>query len=142
MRLLQLDGNGFVSLTDYVGDNVPEYAILSHTWGRDNEEITFAELMKATWRSESISYPRQHNSPRSTKEIEYETHETLLRIAAVRSIKDKAGYEKIRFCGQQAAKDGIHHFWVDSCCIDKSSSAELTEAINSMFRWYQEADKC
>jgi hypothetical protein len=142
MRLLQLDGNGFVSLTDYVGDNVPEYAILSHTWGRDNEEITLAELMKATRRSESISYPRQHNSPGSTKEIESEAHETLLRIAAVRSIKNKAGYEKIRFCGQQAAKDGIHHFWVDSCCIDKSSSAELTEAINSMFRWYQEADKC
>jgi hypothetical protein len=54
----------------------------------------------------------------------------------------KAGYEKIRFCGEQARRDGLQYFWVDTCCIDKSSSAELTEAINSMFRWYREAKKC
>ncbi|KAH8600126.1 kinesin light chain [Bisporella sp. PMI_857] len=54
----------------------------------------------------------------------------------------KAGYEKIRFCGEQARRDGLQYFWVDTCCIDKSSSAELTEAINSMFRWYREATKC
>ena len=39
----------------------------------------------------------------------------------------KAGYRKIRFCGEQANRDGIQYFWVDSCCIDKSSSAELAE---------------
>ncbi|KAI0100515.1 kinesin light chain [Nemania sp. FL0031] len=54
----------------------------------------------------------------------------------------KIGYEKIRFCGEQASRDGLHHFWVDTCCIDKSSSAELTESINSMFRWYRDATKC
>jgi hypothetical protein len=54
----------------------------------------------------------------------------------------KAGFDKIRFCGEQARRDGLHYFWVDTCCIDKSSSAELTEAINSMFRWYQNAIKC
>jgi len=54
----------------------------------------------------------------------------------------KIGYEKIRFCGQQARRDGLQHFWVDTCCIDKSSSAELTESINSMFRWYRNAAKC
>jgi hypothetical protein len=56
--------------------------------------------------------------------------------------RDKIGYEKIEFCKAQAACDGLRHFWVDTCCIDKSSSAELSEAINSMFRWYQNADKC
>jgi hypothetical protein len=56
--------------------------------------------------------------------------------------KSKAGYDKIRFCAQQAAKDSLQYFWVDTCCIDKSSSAELQEAINSMFRWYQNAAKC
>jgi hypothetical protein len=56
--------------------------------------------------------------------------------------KNKAGYEKIRFCAKQAANDGLQYFWVDTCCIDKSSSAELQEAINSMFRWYQKAAKC
>jgi len=48
--------------------------------------------------------------------------------------KSKAGYDKIRFCGEKAASHGLKYFWVDTCCIDKSSSAELQEAINSMFR--------
>lgn len=56
--------------------------------------------------------------------------------------KSKPGYEKIQFCGRQAGLDGLRHFWVDSCCIDKSDAAELQEAINSMFRWYRDADKC
>ena len=56
--------------------------------------------------------------------------------------KDKAGYKKIEFCKNQAARDGLQLCWVDTCCIDKSSSAELSEAINSMFRWYKNADKC
>lgn len=56
--------------------------------------------------------------------------------------KNKAGYNKIRFCGDQAWRDGLRFFWVDTCCIDKSNSAELQEAINSMFRWYRNATKC
>jgi hypothetical protein len=56
--------------------------------------------------------------------------------------QDKAGYDKIRFCAEQAARDGFQYFWVDTCCIKKSSDAELSEAINSMFRWYQGATKC
>jgi hypothetical protein len=54
----------------------------------------------------------------------------------------KSGYDKIKFCGEQAAKDGIQYFWVDTCCIDKSDTDELTTAINSMFRWYRDAKKC
>ena len=56
--------------------------------------------------------------------------------------KDKPGYRKLTFCGNQVAKDNLTWFWVDTCCIDKSSSTELSEAINSMFRWYQNAAKC
>jgi hypothetical protein len=56
--------------------------------------------------------------------------------------KVKAGYGKIQFCGDQARRDRLEYFWVDTCCIDKSSSAELSEAINSMFRWYQKAARC
>jgi hypothetical protein len=51
--------------------------------------------------------------------------------------KSKTGYNKIRFCGQQAELNGLQHFWVDTCCIDKSNRAELQKAINSMFRWYR-----
>jgi len=56
--------------------------------------------------------------------------------------KNKAGFAKIEFCSRKATSDNLRYFWVDTCCIDKSSSAELTEAINSMFRWYQKAARC
>ncbi|KUJ15376.1 HET-domain-containing protein [Mollisia scopiformis] len=56
--------------------------------------------------------------------------------------KKMAGYGKIQFCGEQAKRDGLQYFWVDTCCIDKSNSTELAEAINSMFRWYRDATKC
>lgn len=46
------------------------------------------------------------------------------------------------FCGEQAKRDGLQYFGVDTCCIDKSNAVELQEAIISMFRWYQNAVKC
>ena len=49
---------------------------------------------------------------------------------------------KIRNCCIAAAKRGYRWLWIDSCCIDKTSSSELSEAINSMFRWYKEAEVC
>jgi Heterokaryon incompatibility protein (HET) len=105
MRLIKDEGHGDLSLVEQHDENIPHYAILSHTWGADSEEITFKDLMEGTG-------------------------------------KNKAGYIKIEFCRNQAANDGLQFFWVDTCCIDKSSSAELSEAINSMFRWYENADKC
>jgi hypothetical protein len=106
MRLLRIDtdGGGF-SLEEHIGKHVPRYAILSHTWGADHEEVSFKDLTKGTGKS-------------------------------------KEGYRKLAFCGKQAAGDGLQYFWVDTCCINKSSSAELSEAINSMFRWYQYAERC
>lgn len=56
--------------------------------------------------------------------------------------KNKPGYTKIKFCRKQAQTDGLQHFWVDTCCIDKTNHVELSEAITSMFRWYQKAAKC
>lgn len=56
--------------------------------------------------------------------------------------RNKTGFEKIRFCSERAEEDLLQYFWVDTCCIDKSSSTELSTAINSMFRWYQNAVKC
>jgi hypothetical protein len=54
----------------------------------------------------------------------------------------KAGYEKIKRCCETGAADGYEYVWIDTCCIDKTSSAELSEAINSMFRWYKLAEVC
>jgi hypothetical protein len=106
MHLLQYNNDGEFSLTqDFVGGEIPEYAILSHTWGADTEEVIYRDLIDGTG-------------------------------------KNKVGYEKIRFCGQQARRDRLQYFWIDTCCIDKSNSVELQEAINSMFRWYRNAAKC
>ncbi|KAI4714085.1 hypothetical protein J4E89_001535 [Alternaria sp. Ai002NY15] len=52
------------------------------------------------------------------------------------------GYRKIVKTCEIAKEAGITHCWIDTCCIDKSSSAELTEAINSMYRWYKDAKVC
>ncbi|KAI0514706.1 heterokaryon incompatibility protein-domain-containing protein [Xylaria bambusicola] len=54
----------------------------------------------------------------------------------------REGYAKICHCCQQAIEDGYDWVWLDTCCIDKTSSSELSEAINSMFRWYQDASIC
>ena len=56
--------------------------------------------------------------------------------------RQKLGYKKIQFCAEQARRDGIEYFWVDTCCIDKTNQVELSRAITSMFRWYQQAEKC
>jgi Heterokaryon incompatibility protein (HET) len=105
MRLLERDSNGDFSLTPDLVKDIPAYAILSHTWGHDDQEVTYKDLVEG-------------------------------------SGKSKAGYRKIRFCGEQAARDNLRYFWVDTCCIDKSDAVELQKSINSMFRWYQNAVKC
>ena len=105
MRLLQVDENGEFSLTDDLIDNVPPYAILSHTWGEDHQEVSFQDLTKGFR-------------------------------------KTKSGYEKLRFCAEEAARNGLQYSWVDTCCIDKYNSVELQEAITSMFCWYRNARKC
>jgi hypothetical protein len=57
-------------------------------------------------------------------------------------IQSYAGFIKIQKCCAQAATDGFEHVWIDTCCIDKTNSAELSEAINSMFNWYRDATEC
>ncbi|EMC91485.1 hypothetical protein BAUCODRAFT_127382 [Baudoinia panamericana UAMH 10762] len=57
-------------------------------------------------------------------------------------LSQKAGFRKIKGTCEQAMRDKIPYAWVDTCCIDKTSSAELQEAINSMWRWYEEAMVC
>ncbi|KAF5011009.1 hypothetical protein FDECE_2879 [Fusarium decemcellulare] len=58
------------------------------------------------------------------------------------SVSHKSGFKKIIATCQQAKMNDYSYAWVDTNCIDKSSSAELTEAINSMFTWYSQASVC
>ncbi|KAH7309757.1 heterokaryon incompatibility protein-domain-containing protein, partial [Stachybotrys elegans] len=59
-----------------------------------------------------------------------------------RPLQYKKGWPKVEWTCREALKQGLDYVWVDSCCIDKRSSAELSEAINSMFRWYAKAVIC
>lgn len=56
--------------------------------------------------------------------------------------QEKAGHQKLLGCAQLAACDKLNYFSVDTVCIDKTSSAELTESLNSMFKWYRESQIC
>jgi hypothetical protein len=106
MRLLKTES---YRLQSFSGSNIPEYAILSHVWGPQEEEILFDDV-----RDEKKPIP-----------------------------KTKRGFLKLQnSCKQALEKDGLQYIWIDTCCIDKRSSAELSEAINSMFMWYRQAKIC
>lgn len=62
--------------------------------------------------------------------------------AGLDACRDKAGYAKLRGAIDLAREREFRYLWVDTCCIDKTSSAELSEAINSMFKWYRHAGRC
>jgi len=71
-----------------------------------------------------------------------EDEEVLFKDLADGTAKTKPGYAKIRFCGDQAKRNGLKFFWVDTCCINQSDAAELQHALNSIFRWYRNTAKC
>jgi hypothetical protein len=71
-----------------------------------------------------------------------ESQEVTYQELITESRKDKAGWEKLRFCADKAEADKLEYFWIDTCCIDKSTNAELSTAINSMYRWYEKSIKC
>ncbi|KAI5982510.1 heterokaryon incompatibility protein-domain-containing protein [Pisolithus albus] len=77
-------------------------------------------------------------------EVSYKEMTRLMRMEERKrdEVRQRAGYQKIIKSCEQAKKNGYAWLWVDTCCIDKRSSAELSEAINSMYRWYQNAGVC
>ena len=52
------------------------------------------------------------------------------------------GFQKIQKSCESAVKDGYRYVWVDTCCINNDSSAELSQVTNSMYRWYQASAVC
>lgn len=133
MRLLNSISLDFRAFND---EQLPPYAILSHTWG--NEEISYQE-QRLVQRLAALPHKLRHD----------EAYVASLEIAAGldfcvtgRNIKSRAAYHKIERTAVIARQMGLRWFWVDTCCIDKSSSAELQEAINSMYRWYEKSAYC
>lgn len=63
-------------------------------------------------------------------------------LADLEAARKKKGFAKIQETCELAIGDGLSYVWIDSCCIEKGSSAELSEAINSMFAWYRGCTPC
>ncbi|RFU81844.1 ankyrin repeat-containing domain [Trichoderma arundinaceum] len=99
MRLLKTDK---YEIQEFDQDRIPQYAILSHRWGR--EELTLQDVEGG--------------------------------------VTTKEGFKKVQQCCVRAKADGFDYVWIDTCCINKTSSAELSEAINSMYLWYHQSDRC
>lgn len=89
----------------------------------DDSHVPKYAILSHTWKSEEVTF----------EQIRKTAHEEL---------KHKAGFKKIQLAAKQALQDGYYYIWIDTCCIDKSSSSELSESINSMFKWYKMAGIC
>ena len=97
---------------EFGDDEVTEYAILSHRW--TEQEVDYNEI---------VELAKMDEEERS-------------------EIRHRDGYRKILQSCERAKQDGYKWLWADTCCIDKRSSAELSEAINSMYRWYENSKIC
>jgi hypothetical protein len=100
----------------------PRYAILSHRWGED--EITYQEFMYFT----SSEYGKQ---PSIAKMLGFDDRK-----------REGPGFQKVMNAVNKAVELGFRWLWCDCVCINKDSSAELSEAINSMYAWYRDAALC
>ena len=141
MRLLNVISR---RLEDFFNKPVPEYAILSHTWGEN--EIVYQDfqqndhLLRLLREVQFLSLSLTQLSQKPALSQSRIRNETTLDSLKPHSTPSR--YVKIDGCCAQAIKDGCPYVWIDTICIDKSNSAELSEAINSMYKWYANASVC
>ncbi|CAJ0551490.1 Ff.00g114200.m01.CDS01 [Fusarium sp. VM40] len=112
MRLLSTKKLQFKEFPD---DEIPKYAILSHRW--EKEELSYRDIQSEITQRDTRG---PSEGPLRNKRTNHKIHEFRL----------------------MALQNGYEWVWIDTCCIDKSSSAELQESINSMYKWYRESDVC
>lgn len=119
MRLINVDT---LEMKEFPNHEEVLFAILSHTW--EEEEITFQDF------SDASNYPLNPEF----------SHPRLAQLS--RALSSMKGYPKlIDFC-KKAKAEGFQWAWMDTCCINKTSSSELSEAINAMYAWYQDSGLC
>ena len=113
---MMVDGkhvNRRTKVLEFCDDKSTAYAILSHRW-IDPTEVDYEDIVDLA----------------------------KMNVEERDEIRQRRGYRKILDTCEQAKRDGYEWVWVDTCCIDKRSSAELSEAINSMYRWYANSRVC
>lgn len=172
---------------EFFASRPARYVILSHTWAKDNDEVSFQEIRYPAAPSQPnvllaelsdnappelnhitpaepndnpiakpddnqiakpddnplvipINYPRAEPNDYPLAECNND-HKwgTPRRYYAY---MEKSGYKKIQEFCRLAKAEGYRYAWIDTCCIDKKSSAELSETINSMFAWYKHSTAC
>ena len=106
MRLLNAED---LTFREFLGSNIPPYAIVSHRWG--DEELSYGSFLK-----DKEQYQR--------------------------ALLQSCGWTKIIEAARLALESGLDWIWLDTICINKDSSAELSEAINSMYLWYSRSRIC
>lgn len=120
MRLLDVHSYSLLTPEDSVGKR---YVIVSHRWLPGGSEIIFADMPGLTAAHRASGAPRA--PPGKERSLD----------------KLRGACETVRADRELAARS-VHHVWLDTVCIDKSSSAELSESLNSMYAWYRDAERC
>ena len=130
MRLINV--HTFKQADRFKDNRIPPYAILSHRWGEN--EISYQDFLNNT--KDFID----------TTKAFFNTIKDFLNTTKnfLSTAKDtpNTGFTKVARACSQAKQTGLDWIWIDTCCIDKTSSAELSTSINSMFRWYRDAQVC
>ncbi|KAF2452109.1 hypothetical protein P171DRAFT_324263, partial [Karstenula rhodostoma CBS 690.94] len=156
MRLIDVDT---LEIKAFSEQDVPGYAILSHTWGPD--EVTFQEMSLITrMRSVSQAFTSQRSDDSQEGDVSsvYDSGAIMVAMEMLvhggwgagmnvpntteEALMGREGYRKIVQSAKEAKNLGYQWIWIDTCCIDKTSSAELQESINSMYKWYKESSIC
>lgn len=106
IHLLRRTENGGYRLETFRRRDAPSYAILSHTWSKDqSDEVTFQDIRRG-------------------------------------SAHFRKAFPKLTFCDQQARRDRLDYFWIDTCCIDKGNEVEEKSTVSLMWQIYEAAEKC
>lgn len=170
MRLINTTS---LRISEFYGDKIPPYAILSHTWGDD--ELTYQQWGSLTWplANHDAVQERGRKLQEPATRVGIGPERSLSLDSALRNpqaghasqpintysrtilaspnenqgpdterIRGSGGCRKILDAARKAASESLEWLWVDTVCIDKDKSAELSEAINSMFDWYRDSMIC
>jgi hypothetical protein len=112
MRLLRIEDGS-------CNEDPPRFSLFEP---ENSDDIPDYAILSHCWRSEEVLFPD---------------------MAGDTSIaQNKKGYQKIEASCRIALGHKLQYLWCDTCCIDKSSSTELSEAINSMYEYYSKAKLC
>ncbi|KAI6042838.1 heterokaryon incompatibility protein-domain-containing protein [Pisolithus marmoratus] len=125
MRLIDVDG--FLTRERNIQKRETVDCNIKPVLTEHDDTVTDYAILSHRWVADEVGY---------TEIVE------LAKMDGRDEIRGRAGYQKILKSCEQAKNDGLKWLWVDTCCIDKRSSSELSEALNSMFRWYENSKRC